>query len=114
MLKRLVLAGLAAWAAAGFLQEVNGAVAGWDGRGREDGGLPWRFGAREPAAPPRTLEAAPPAPPPPPGAPRAPGGPCGRLRGRGRSAGEPPGRLALGGLPAAGARRAGDRRSGRR
>ncbi len=58
MLKRLVLGGLAAWAAAGFLQEVNGAVAGWDGRGREDGGLTWRFGAREPAALADTVEAA--------------------------------------------------------
>ena len=48
MLKRLVVGLLAAWAAAGFLEEVNRAVAGWDGRGREDGGLPWRFGAREP------------------------------------------------------------------
>jgi hypothetical protein len=61
MLKRLVLGGLAAWAAAGFLQEVNRAVAGWDGRGREDGGLPWRFGAREPTALARTVEAARPA-----------------------------------------------------
>jgi len=64
MLKRLVLGGLAAWAAAGFLQEVNRAVAGWDGRGREDGGLPWRFGAREPAALALTVEAARPALPP--------------------------------------------------
>jgi hypothetical protein len=58
MLKRLVLGGLAAWAAVGFLQEVNGAVAGWDGRGRVNGGLPWRFGAREPAALARTVDAA--------------------------------------------------------
>jgi hypothetical protein len=58
MLKRLVLGGLAAWAAVGFLQEVNGAVAGRDGRGREDGGLPWRFGAREPTALADTVEAA--------------------------------------------------------
>jgi hypothetical protein len=58
MLKRLVLGGLAAWAAAGFLQEVNSAVAGWDGRGREDGGLTWRFGAREPTDLAETLAAA--------------------------------------------------------
>ena len=36
MLKRLALGLLAAWAAAGFLQEVNAAVAGWDGRGGSD------------------------------------------------------------------------------
>ncbi len=50
MLKRLALGLLALWAAAGFLQEVNAAVAGWDARDWAVGALPWRFGAPEPAA----------------------------------------------------------------
>jgi hypothetical protein len=50
MLKRLALGLLALWAAAGFLQEVNAAVAGWDARDWAVRALPWRFGAPEPAA----------------------------------------------------------------
>jgi hypothetical protein len=46
MLKRLALGLLTAWAAAGFLQEVNEAVAGWDGRARKAAApTAWRMGS---------------------------------------------------------------------
>ena len=48
MLKRLALGLLVAWAAAGFLQEVYGAVASFDQRERAVRRFTWRFGAPEP------------------------------------------------------------------
>jgi hypothetical protein len=47
MLKPLALALLVAWAAGGFLLEVNGAIAGWDERERARGPLAWRPGTHE-------------------------------------------------------------------
>lgn len=58
MLKRLALGLLAAWAAAGFLYEVNAAVDGWDGRAQAFGAIPWRFGSPEPTALDRCLRQA--------------------------------------------------------
>ncbi|HEY0510760.1 MAG TPA: hypothetical protein VGH73_02570 [Thermoanaerobaculia bacterium] len=58
MLKRLALGLLTAWAAAGFLYEVNAAVAGYDGRADAIGGVPWRLGAPEPVAVERCVGAA--------------------------------------------------------
>lgn len=59
MLKRLVTALLLAWAAAGFLLEVNGALAGWDARAEvtEPPWL-WRPGLPQPAELERCLAAA--------------------------------------------------------
>jgi hypothetical protein len=59
MLKRLALGLLVAWAGAGFLLEVNGAVAGWDAR-KEIAELPWlwRPGLTQPAELERCLAAA--------------------------------------------------------
>ena len=48
MLKRLALGLLVAWAAAGFLQELNRAVTGYDHRDQAVRRLTWRFGAPEP------------------------------------------------------------------
>jgi hypothetical protein len=46
MLKRLALGLLTAWAAAGFLHEVNEAVAGWDERARQaTAPTAWRMGS---------------------------------------------------------------------
>jgi hypothetical protein len=47
MLKPLALALLVAWAAGGFLLEMNRAVAGWDERERARGPMAWRPGTRE-------------------------------------------------------------------
>jgi len=48
MLKRLALGLLVAWAGAGFLYEVNGAVASYDQRERPARRWAWRFGSPEP------------------------------------------------------------------
>jgi hypothetical protein len=48
MLKRLALGLLTAWAAFGFLHEVNEAVAGWDGRARNPA-APWAWRMHTPA-----------------------------------------------------------------
>jgi hypothetical protein len=48
MLKRLALGLLTAWAAFGFLHEVNEAVAGWDGRALKAAG-PWAWRMHTPA-----------------------------------------------------------------
>jgi hypothetical protein len=58
MLKPLALALLVAWAAGGFLLEVNGAIAGWDERERAHGPLAWRFGTHETGDLARCLAAA--------------------------------------------------------
>jgi hypothetical protein len=47
MLKRLALVLLLAWAAGGFLLEMNGAIAGWDDRERAHGPRAWRLGTHE-------------------------------------------------------------------
>ncbi|HKI03502.1 MAG TPA: hypothetical protein VKK31_16100 [Thermoanaerobaculia bacterium] len=49
MLKKLALGLLVAWAAAGFLHEVNEAVASYDQRQRAVRRFTWRFGAPEPS-----------------------------------------------------------------
>jgi hypothetical protein len=49
MLKRLALGLLVAWAAAGFLHEVNAALASYDQRQRPARRQAWRFGSPEPA-----------------------------------------------------------------
>ena len=59
MFKRLALGLLVAWAGAGFLREVNGALAGWDAR--EEIAEPpwlWRPGLGAPAELERCLAAA--------------------------------------------------------
>jgi len=48
MLKRLALGLLVAWAGAGFLYEVNGAVASYDQREQPARRWAWRFGSPEP------------------------------------------------------------------
>jgi hypothetical protein len=58
MLKRLALGLLVAWAAAGFLQEVNQAVAGYDDRAPQRGPWAWRFGTAETEDLTRCLQAA--------------------------------------------------------
>jgi hypothetical protein len=58
MLKRLALGLLAAWAAAGFLREMNLAVAGWDSRQETPVGWGWRFGSPDTDGLARTLAAA--------------------------------------------------------
>jgi len=58
MLKRLALGLLVAWAAAGFLHEVNVAVASYDQRDRPARRWAWRFGSPEPARLARCLETA--------------------------------------------------------
>ena len=96
MLKRLVLGLLVAWAAAGFLQEVNRAVAGWDGRGRQRGpGAVALRHARDRATLARSVEAARRRCPPGASSPSRPG----------RPSGDPLVALAVGGLSAAGLRR---------
>lgn len=45
--KRLALGLLVAWAALGFLQEMNRAVAGYDGRAQMRGPWAWHFGTPE-------------------------------------------------------------------
>ena len=59
ILKRFLLALLVAWAGAGFLFELNGAVAGYDGR-EQASALPWlwRFGMPGPAGLERCVAAA--------------------------------------------------------
>jgi hypothetical protein len=47
MLKPLALALLLAWAAGGFLFEVNGAISGWDDRERAHGPQSWRLGTSQ-------------------------------------------------------------------
>lgn len=64
MLKRLILGGLAAWAACAFLVEMSHAVAGWDDRGIPRGVWAWRFQTPETDALARSLDAARPAIPP--------------------------------------------------
>ncbi|PYQ66564.1 MAG: hypothetical protein DMF53_03355 [Acidobacteria bacterium] len=58
MLKRLILGGLAAWAACAFLVELNRAVAAWDDREHVDPALGWRFETPETAALSRSLDVA--------------------------------------------------------
>jgi hypothetical protein len=64
MLKRLVLGALTAWAAAGFLVELNRAISSWDDRDQFVGAWGWRFHSPETDALVRTLDAARPAIPP--------------------------------------------------
>ncbi len=61
MLKRLALGVLTAWAAGGFLVEVNRAVSSWDARGEFFGAGGWRFHTPQTDALARTLDAARPA-----------------------------------------------------
>jgi hypothetical protein len=58
MLKRFFLGLLVAWAAAGFLYELNAAVASYDQRERAVRRFAWRFGAPEPARLDRCLRQA--------------------------------------------------------
>jgi hypothetical protein len=58
MLKPLALVLLVAWAAGGFLVEVNGALAGWDDRERAHGPQAWRPGTHETGDLARCLAAA--------------------------------------------------------
>ena len=62
MLKPLALVLLLAWAAGGFLLEVNGALAGWDGRAQaRNGPGSWRFSTPQTGDLSRCLAAARPA-----------------------------------------------------
>ncbi|HEV2855363.1 MAG TPA: hypothetical protein VHC97_21385 [Thermoanaerobaculia bacterium] len=58
MLKRFFLGLLVAWAAAGFLYELNAAVSSYDQRERAVRRFAWRFGAPEPARLARCLRQA--------------------------------------------------------
>jgi hypothetical protein len=58
MLKRLIVGGLAAWAACAFLIELNRAVAAWDDREHFIGAWGWRFESPETDALIRSLDVA--------------------------------------------------------
>ncbi|HEY2296010.1 MAG TPA: hypothetical protein VGM86_35375 [Thermoanaerobaculia bacterium] len=64
MRKRLILGGLAAWAACAFLIELNHTVTAWDDRGTPMGAWAWRFQIPETDALARSLDVARPAIPP--------------------------------------------------